>query len=221
MSQLCRERPRGNALQQAARWAHTHAGPSSWATISELAQLSPTTTRMRLRVESPTFTFVPGQWVDVYIPDIDHVGGYSLTSLPSELPRVELAVKASAHPPAAWCTNRARVGDRVQLRVRNRLCGQPAAAQRPLNALYSTHSLRGGGNLCLAGDAGCSLRGRRRRTQPTVCDAALALRICQQFKPCRAHILCTNPLGAAICPGASRARSSPPRAPAHQPAHLA
>ena len=40
-----------------------------------------------------------------------------MASLPSELPFVDLAVKASAHPPAAWCTGAATEGDRVTLRV--------------------------------------------------------------------------------------------------------
>ena len=51
------------------------------------------------------------------IPTVETIGGDSLTSLPSQLPVVELAVKASPHPPAAWVTNEAKVGDRVQLRV--------------------------------------------------------------------------------------------------------
>ena len=30
---------------------------------------------------------------------------------------LDLAVKASAHPPAAWCTRSAKVGDRVAIQV--------------------------------------------------------------------------------------------------------
>jgi ferredoxin-NADP reductase len=93
----------------------------TWASISRIVRLSPSTTKLQLRLDSePTdapFDFSPGQWVDFYIPAIDRVGGYSITSLPSELPLLDLAVKASAHPPAAWCTSRAKVGDRVALRT--------------------------------------------------------------------------------------------------------
>ena len=32
------------------------------------------------------------------------IGGYSITSVPEQLPILELAVKGSAHPPAAWVT---------------------------------------------------------------------------------------------------------------------
>mmetsp|Transcript_11343 Transcript_11343/g.33388 ORF Transcript_11343/g.33388 Transcript_11343/m.33388 type:complete len:292 (-) Transcript_11343:197-1072(-) len=95
---------------------HANAAPETWATIAEVSPLSPSTSALELELES-SLTFEPGQWVDLYIPAIDQVGGYSITSLPAELPRLSLAVKASAHPPAAWCTRDARAGDRVALRV--------------------------------------------------------------------------------------------------------
>ena len=66
---------------------------------------------------APAFAFEPGQWLDVHIPAINEVGGYSIASLPNELPLLDLAVKASAHPPAAWCTRSAKVGDRVAIQV--------------------------------------------------------------------------------------------------------
>ena len=108
------------------RFCTSGAAREAWATVAQIEQLSPTTTKLRLRVDAAEreqharlpFTFAPGQWVDFYIPPpIDKVGGYTITSLPEELPHLDLAVKASAHPPAAWCTTRAAVGDRVALRV--------------------------------------------------------------------------------------------------------
>ena len=108
------------------RFCTSGAAREAWATVAQIEQLSPTTTKLRLRVDAAgreqharlPFTFAPGQWVDFYIPPpIDKVGGYTITSLPEELPHLDLAVKASAHPPAAWCTTRAAVGDRVALRV--------------------------------------------------------------------------------------------------------
>ena len=105
------------------RLCTVHQAPpaaSAWATVRELTQISPTTTELRLSLDAAAaaaLTFEPGQWVDFYIPAIDAVGGYSIVSLPSELPRLDLAVKASAHPPAAWCTSAAKTGDRVAVRV--------------------------------------------------------------------------------------------------------
>lgn len=110
---------RGSGLRAAVHTVSSSAVEAeSWATIEDLQPLSPTTRLLRLRVESPgSFSFAPGQWVDFTIPGTRHIGGYSITSLPSALPLLDLAVKASAHPPAAWCTTRAQPGDRVHLRV--------------------------------------------------------------------------------------------------------
>eukprot|EP00808_Paulinella_micropora_P015676 g77599.t1 len=63
------------------------------------------------------FSFQPGQWVDFYIPSIDKIGGYSITSAPCELPRFELVVKAASWPPAKWVTEQARAGDVVYVKV--------------------------------------------------------------------------------------------------------
>ena len=106
------------------------------ATITHLSQLTPTVTGVAIEVDvdcpmltsdqgvtwqsvqpSKPFDFLPGQWVDFYIPAINKVGGYSITSLPSHLPRLELAVKRSRHPPAEWVTSNSQVGDAVKVRV--------------------------------------------------------------------------------------------------------
>lgn len=105
------------------------------ATITHLCQLTPTVTGITIDVAnrpmltsdqgaswqpvnpSKAFAFLPGQWVDFYIPAIKKVGGYSIVSLPSHLPRLELAVKRSRHPPANWVTSKAKVGDSVKVRV--------------------------------------------------------------------------------------------------------
>ena len=97
-------------------------GAQAWATVHRLQQMSPTTKGICLRLDAPepgapAFAFEPGQWLDVHIPAINEVGGYSIASLPNELPLLDLAVKSSAHPPAAWCTRSAKVGDRVAIQV--------------------------------------------------------------------------------------------------------
>ena len=106
------------------------------ATITHLSQLTPTVTGVTINVNmdrpmltsdkgvtwqpvqpNKPFNFLPGQWVDFFIPPINKVGGYSITSLPSHLPRLELAVKRSRHPPAEWVTSNAKAGDAVKVRV--------------------------------------------------------------------------------------------------------
>ena len=122
-------------------------GAEASATIAQISRLSPLTTELQLRVDThdirSPFTFEPGQWVDFYIPDIDKIGGYSITSMPSELPRLDLVIKTSAHPPAAWCTQIAAVGDRVTLHVGGKFVLQQAqsnlfvAGGVGINPLYS------------------------------------------------------------------------------------
>lgn len=140
----CTATPRPSHLEQTAH--EPRVGTKAWATISRLTQLSPSTTELQLHVDAsdaPDFAFSPGQWVDFYIPAIDKVGGYSITSLPSELPQLDLAVKASAHPPADWCTSRAKVGDRVGVRVGGTFVLREAQSQLfvaggvGINPLYS------------------------------------------------------------------------------------
>jgi ferredoxin-NADP reductase len=94
----------------------------AWATITEILQLTPTAKKLVLRVDGTGqagdgWSFKAGQWVDFHIPSVDTVGGYSIASIPRELPYMDLVVKASKHPPAAWVCEQALVGDQVQMRV--------------------------------------------------------------------------------------------------------
>ena len=52
--------------------------------------------------------------MDVHIPGVDVVGGYSMTSPPHQLDdpsikTIELAVKHSPHPPTEWMTTNVSV----------------------------------------------------------------------------------------------------------------
>ena len=53
--------------------------------------------------------FLPGQWLDTFIPGLPKAGGFTITSTPYEArptkdtaPYLELAVQNSANPPAQW-----------------------------------------------------------------------------------------------------------------------
>ncbi|KAK3065790.1 hypothetical protein LTR53_018035, partial [Teratosphaeriaceae sp. CCFEE 6253] len=53
--------------------------------------------------------FLPGQWLDTFIPGISKAGGFTITSTPAEgrptshsPPYLELAVQRSKNPPAQW-----------------------------------------------------------------------------------------------------------------------
>ncbi|KAF4785262.1 hypothetical protein HER10_EVM0004380 [Colletotrichum scovillei] len=63
--------------------------------------------------EGSRIEFLPGQWLDTYVPGVPKAGGFTLTSPPSKavLPRsayLELAVqKSPANPAAAWLWDQA------------------------------------------------------------------------------------------------------------------
>ena len=49
-----------------------------------------------------------GQWIDMVIPDVDTVGGFSICNSPQnfkDTQEIHLAVKSSEHPPAHWIHN--------------------------------------------------------------------------------------------------------------------
>ena len=58
--------------------------------------------------------------VDVHIPSVETVGGYSITSTPHLLRErgvFTLAIQHSSHPPTLWMTSQCREGDTLSVRV--------------------------------------------------------------------------------------------------------
>ncbi len=78
--------------------------------------MTPSVRKLSLTASNTALSFQPGQWVDFFIDGVDIVGGYSLTSTPTSLPELELAVKYSQHAPAHWVHTSASVGDVVEIR---------------------------------------------------------------------------------------------------------
>eukprot|EP01062_Namystynia_karyoxenos_P051747 TRINITY_DN40809_c0_g1_i1.p1 TRINITY_DN40809_c0_g1~~TRINITY_DN40809_c0_g1_i1.p1 ORF type:complete len:317 (+),score=69.96 TRINITY_DN40809_c0_g1_i1:136-951(+) len=108
--------------------------------VTDVAQLTPSVRRLRLAAEQPV-CHKAGQWVDFHAPGVPVVGGYSITSpaTPSGSVEVELAVKCSDHPPAAWvhhlpCGPRdVGIGEAVSIRVGGACAYDPAGdGARPL-----------------------------------------------------------------------------------------
>jgi ferredoxin-NADP reductase len=93
------------------------------ARITTISSLSPTVRQLILEVpanEVERARFLPGQWVDFHIPGVPTVGGFSICSTPSMLREtrlIELGVKRSRHPPAAWVHAEAKVGSEVQIEI--------------------------------------------------------------------------------------------------------
>ncbi|TKA76757.1 hypothetical protein B0A55_03649 [Friedmanniomyces simplex] len=61
------------------------------------------------RTATEPLKFLPGQWLDTFIPGLRKAGGFTITSTPAEArpsshspPYVELAIQKSSNPPAQW-----------------------------------------------------------------------------------------------------------------------
>ena len=107
------------ALRPLRRAKGTHAAeaePGAFqAHVRSTAKITPTVRLLELQVPGLS-TFVPGQWVDLFIPGEPVVGGYSICSTPQDLPTLTLGVKDGRHPPTKWCYNDCAEGDRVEVR---------------------------------------------------------------------------------------------------------
>lgn len=95
------------------------------AKIVRIQQETPTIKELHLEVSDANFTFKAGNWVDFFIPKMEKVGGYSICSVPADLPSLRLAVKQSSHPPAAWCHSDAASGASVQVKAGGIFCWDP------------------------------------------------------------------------------------------------
>jgi hypothetical protein len=83
------------------------------------------------------YQFLPGQWLDTYIPGVPKAGGFTITSAPSsssssssESPYFELAVQESPeNEPAAWLWRPVGeiLGERLRVRVGGRFVFPPLA----------------------------------------------------------------------------------------------
>ena len=89
------------------------------ATITSIAQQTPTIKSFDLDLGGRELGFKPGQWVDFFVSleGAEGVGGYSITSSPSVQDSIGLAIKLDEgdHPVTNWLHKEARVGDRVEI----------------------------------------------------------------------------------------------------------
>ncbi|PIQ27346.1 hypothetical protein COW36_15620 [bacterium (Candidatus Blackallbacteria) CG17_big_fil_post_rev_8_21_14_2_50_48_46] len=89
------------------------------ARLLSVTQETPTVKRFVFAIEGQPYTFLPGQWLDLYakIEGKQQVGGYSITSAPQPInEQIELAIKASAnHPVTRYLHEKAQVGEVFQI----------------------------------------------------------------------------------------------------------
>ncbi|XP_060579511.1 oxidoreductase NAD-binding domain-containing protein 1-like [Ruditapes philippinarum] len=92
----------------------------SLATVVGMREESKTVKSLTLKVEDKQFSFKAGQWVDMFIPGVETIGGFSMCSSPLRLTEdqcLDLAVKYSEHPPAYWVHTKCKVREQVKIRV--------------------------------------------------------------------------------------------------------
>lgn len=75
------------------------------AVVQRVHSASESVRVLELKVTEPHFRFLPGQWVDFFMPGVDKVGGFSICSSPRQLQQsgfVQLAVKRSSDAASSW-----------------------------------------------------------------------------------------------------------------------
>ncbi|KAM0453220.1 hypothetical protein ACHAPV_009014 [Trichoderma viride] len=96
--------------------------------LGRVEQVNERVRLFRLDLVSGPIKFLPGQWLDTYIPDVPKAGGFTITSAPSAAltgpsPYLELAVQESPdNEPAAWLWR--PVGEILGARLRVRVGGK-------------------------------------------------------------------------------------------------
>nr|POE65720.1 oxidoreductase nad-binding domain-containing protein 1 [Quercus suber] len=96
--------------------------------LSHIREVNDSIRLLRLEAvdHNRTIKFLPGQWLDTFIPGLRSAGGFTITSTPSEArpskhsaPYLELAVQKSRNPPAQWFWQPEEVilGSRLVVRV--------------------------------------------------------------------------------------------------------
>ena len=83
-----------------------------------LRAAAPKDAETRQQLQRQQLGFLAGQWVDLHIPAMDVVGGYSIVSPPQQLAEeqtLELAVKHSDHPPTLWMTTKVGHGSEMMI----------------------------------------------------------------------------------------------------------
>ena len=93
---------------------------------------TPTICRVRLQTDKIQ-SFLPGQWVDVALPGKEKppwVGGFSIASVPDQLPLIELLVKRSEDAAARWVHEQVETDQQVEIRVQGACVWDPMSGDR-------------------------------------------------------------------------------------------
>lgn len=85
------------------------------AKITSIEQATKKIKTFRLNYGDRSYTFKPGQWIDLYGPN-DGIGGYTITSSINDKGFIDLAVReSSTHPVTKYLHNDVNAGDEVMI----------------------------------------------------------------------------------------------------------
>ncbi|KAK4303841.1 hypothetical protein Pmani_017880 [Petrolisthes manimaculis] len=110
----------------------------SQAEVIRTRQETPTVRCITLKLHNPAFSFKAGQWVDMFIPGMEIVGGFSMFSPPDQLAQdgtIDLGIKFSRWPPAFWVHDQCRIGSMVSMRAGGDFYYAPEAGDDPYDLL--------------------------------------------------------------------------------------
>ncbi|GAB1606437.1 oxidoreductase NAD-binding domain-containing protein 1-like isoform X1 [Argonauta hians] len=89
----------------------------SQASVVSICSVSPTVKSLKLHVDDyKEMSYKAGQWIDLMIPQVNKVGGYSMTNSPGSFKQdgiLQLVVKFSEHPASSWIHKQCAANDRV------------------------------------------------------------------------------------------------------------
>lgn len=115
---IVREEGTGKHLKITAK--NTRFPVVAQAVVTDIRAESPTVRGLTLRVDNSVFSFKAGQWIDLFIPGIETVGGFSMYSCPCQLTHtgtIDLGIKFSRWPPAYWVHDQCKIGSEVAIRA--------------------------------------------------------------------------------------------------------
>jgi len=97
--------------------------------------------------EPRRFTFLPGQWIDTYVPHLPKPGGFSLVSTPKYFRTrglITLSIQLTENPPSKWLWRDDAVGQKLMIRVGGNFTFPPSVQPPDLRQVDSLQFVAGG-----------------------------------------------------------------------------
>jgi hypothetical protein len=93
------------------------------------------------------FTFLPGQWIDIYVPHLPKPGGFSFVSTPKYFRSrglATLAIQLTENPPSKWLWRDDIIGQNLMIRVGGNFTFPPTGISPDLTQVDNLQFVAGG-----------------------------------------------------------------------------